>query len=88
MVTNHDKILVVAIDCHTSFHKQMCAPVDLFLVHDSKDGFVYLLPNKKRHVDYFFGNTMTFIGDYLNRHGVTWNVVPWFGSVAIRLWYE
>lgn len=83
-----EDLLAVAKDCHTSFHNEMCAPIDLFLVRDNCDGFVYLVPNQVRNINHFFGSTMSFISDYLNNHGVTWSVAPWFGSVAIRLWYE
>ena len=79
------QLLAVANDCHTSFHKGMCSPVDLFKVHDSHNGCVYLIPNHDRHIDYFCGDTMTFIGDYLNSHRVLWSVVDLYGSVAIKL---
>lgn len=82
------RLLAVANDCHSSFHKDICAPVNLFEVHDSHDGNIYLLPNHDRHIDYFFGGTMTFIGDYLNNHGISWRVVVLYGSVAVKLLYE
>lgn len=81
-------LLAVAHDCHTSFHKDMCSPVDLFKVHDSHNGCVYLLPNRDRGIDYFFGSTMTFIGGYLNYYGITWKVVSLDGSVVIKLTNE
>lgn len=79
------QLVSVAHDCHTNFHKDVCAPVDLFEVHESHDGYIYLVPNHDRHIDYFFGATMTFIGDYLNNRGVTWRVVCLYASVAIKL---
>lgn len=85
MARDRLSLLAVAHDCHTSFHKDFCAPVDLFEVHDSHNGCVYLLPNHDRGIDYFFGTTMSFIGDYLNDHGISWRVVVLYGSVAIKL---
>lgn len=82
------QLLAVAHDCHTSFHKDMCSPVDLFKVHDSHNGCVYLLPNRDRGIDYFFGSTMTFIGDYLNDRCIKWKVVSLDGSVVIKLTNE
>lgn len=82
-----EALLAVAHSCHTSFHKEMCTPVDLFEVHDSHNGCVYLIPNHDRGIDYFFGSTMTFIGDYLNDHGISWRVVSLNGSVMIKLLY-
>lgn len=79
------ELLAVAHNCHTSFHKEYCSPVDLFEVHDSHDGYVYLLPNHDRGIDYFFCGTITFIGDYLNNRGITWRVVVLYSSVAIKL---
>lgn len=81
-------LLGVAHDCHSSFHLDMCSPVDLFVVHVSHNGFVFLLPNHDRGIDYFFGTTMAYICDFLNKKGVTWRVVLWYGSVAIRLCNE
>lgn len=80
-----EALLAVANDCHTSFHKEMCAPCDYFGVFGSFDGCVYLLPNHNRFIDYFDGNTLTFIANYLNSHEVTWRVVYKFGSLAIKL---
>lgn len=85
MAKNHDKLLAVAKYCHTSFHKEMCSPVDLFKVEVFPDGYIYLVPNHDRSINYFSGGTMTFIGDYLNSHGVCWLVVWRSDSVAIRL---
>lgn len=82
-----EALLAVAHSCHTSFHKEMCTPVGLFEVHDSHNGCVYLIPNHDRGIDYFFGSTMTFIGDYLNDHGISWRVVSLNGSVMIKLLY-
>lgn len=83
-----EALLAVANDCHTSFHKEMCAPIDLFEVHNSHNGCDYLIPNHDRGIDYFFGSTMTFIGDYLNNHGISWRVVSLNGSVMIKLLYD
>lgn len=60
-------LLGVAHDCHSSFHLDMCSPVDLFVVHVSHNGFVFLLPNHDRGIDYFFGTTMAYICDFLNK---------------------
>ncbi len=88
MTKSSSQLLAVAKDCHTSFHKEMCAPCEYFGVFDGFDGCVYFLPNRNRFIDYFDGNTMTFIANYLNSHGVTWRVVRKFGSVAIKLLNE
>lgn len=85
MALTRSYLLAVANNCHTSFHKDICAPVDLFEVHESHNGYIYLVPNHDRGIDYFFGETMTFIGDYLNSHRVCWRVVVLYGSVAIKL---
>lgn len=85
MALTKSQILAVAQGCHTSFHKGMHAPVNLFEVHVSHDGYIYLLPNHDRGINYFFGDTLTFIGDYLNNHRVCWRVVVLYGSVAIKL---
>lgn len=82
-----EALLAVAHSCHTSFHKEMCTSVDLFEVHDCHNGCVYLIPNHDRGIDYFFGSTMTYIGDYLNNHGISWRVVSLNGSVMIKLLY-
>lgn len=82
-----EALLAVANDCHTSFHKDMCAPVELFKVHDSHDGCIYLIPNHDRGIDYFFGSTMAYIGDYLNNHDISWRVVVLNDSVALKLFY-
>lgn len=88
MAIRKEALLAMAHECHTSFHKDICAPVDLFEVHDSHNGCVYLVPNHDRGIDYFFGGTMTFIGDYLNNRGISWRVVVLYGSVAVKLLYE
>lgn len=85
MAIRKEALLAMAHECHTSFHKEMCSPVDLFKVDVFPDGYIYLVPNHDRGIDYFFGGTMTFIGDYLNNHGVCWLVVWRSDSVAIRL---
>lgn len=81
------RLLAVARDCHASFHKDLCTTVDLFEVHDSHNGCVYLIPSHDRGIDYFFSTTMTFIADYLNSHDVSWRVVSLNGSVMIKLLY-
>lgn len=88
MAIRKEALLAMAHDCHTSFHKDICAPVNLFEVHDSHDGNIYLLPNHDRGIDYFYGTTLTFIGDFLNSHDVSWRVVVLYGSVAVKLLYE
>ena len=87
MDIRNEALLAVAHSCHTSFHKEMCTPVVLFEVHDCHNGCVYLIPNHDRGIDYFFGSTMTYIGDYLNNHGISWRVVSLNGSVMIKLLY-
>lgn len=82
-----EALLAVAWGCHTSFHKGICAPGDMFKVHCSQNGCVYLIPNHDHGIDYFFGSTMTFIGDYLNDHEISWRVVVLYDSVAIKLIY-
>lgn len=88
MAKNRYDLLDVAHDCHSCFHLDMCSPVDLFIVHVSQDGLVLLLPNHDRHIDYFYGSTMTYIADFMNNHGVSWSVVLWYGSIAIKLIHE
>lgn len=85
MALTKSQLLAVAYNCHTSFHKDLCLPVDLFEVHESHDGYVYLVPNHDRSIEYFNGNTMTFIADYLSSHRVLWRVVVLYASVAIKL---
>lgn len=88
MAIRKEALLAMAHDCHASFHKDICAPVNLFEVHDSHDGNIYLLPNHDRGIHYFYGTTLTFIGDFLNSHDVSWRVVVLYGSVAVKLLYE
>ena len=87
MAKTKSYLLDVAQACHTSFHKDTCAPVDLFEVHNSYDGFVYLVPNHHRGINYFFGDTMMFIGGFLNDRHILWRVVNLHGSAAIKLLY-
>lgn len=79
------RLLAVANDCHTSFHKEMCTPCDLFEVFIRFNGSIYLIPYRTRYITHFLGSTMTFIADFLNKRGVSWEVVNFGGSVAISL---
>ena len=85
MALTKSQLLDVAQSCHTSFHKYFCAPVDLFEVRETFNGDIYLLPNHERGINYFYGETMTFIADYLYSHHVLWRVISLDGSVMIKL---
>lgn len=88
MAKSNSQLLAVANDCHTSFHKEMCTPCDLFEVYIRFNGSIYLIPYRTRYITHFLGSTMTFIADFLNKRGVSWKVINFGGSVAVELLYE
>lgn len=81
----NSQLISVANACYANFHKDICAPVDLFQVHESHDGFVYLLPDHFHGMVYFSSDTITFIVHFLNNKGIPFRVVDLYGSVAIKL---